>query len=526
MALVFQKYDEGGPNDPRTAFNGLREYLRQVKEELSPWGWRAYASDYRERKRVENKLKALNKLPGSGEEPQDGVVEGTPLWQERLDKMLLVEHLKRKIMTAHNSFSDSSELMLQCHGWLVKDSLLADKFVECISHVPTSQYERVDVLMSLLNASRKETQDVRNEFEDYKITLMAQREKFLQKVSDHQVVQTYRRRCDDTMISWSYQVQREQVLALRDVRANLERRVIGLESALVLVAEDFAEVGRQWSEEKAALEQDRDKFKKLYNKMVKAHEQALLDLQSTQGTAEGQAKMIQVLSVEKTRLTEKVEVLEDDKRRMTRQLAELRDEVAKQRQEIRRLGLQSKGTERALAYSRKEAERLEDELQALAMRLSTATRIESQLRVDLATAVAETAAARISIEDAKRDFPAERRLRQTVELERDRIMSTLCEAEAELVRTVEECKQTVEAVKTKAAQDLEDFRTGELTRVKEEFQKKTDTIVRRNEVLEREVHVGDTLGPHLATLNPLVLDESTICAVCRKVIVYEGTIKG
>jgi len=299
-----------------------------------------------------------------------------------------------------------------------------------------------------------------------------------------------------------------------------------LESALVLVAEDFAEVGRQWSEEKAALEQDRDKFKKLYNKMVKAHEQALLDLQSTQGTAEGQAKMIQVLSVEKTRLTEKVEVLEDDKRRMTRQLAELRDEVAKQRQEIRRLGLQSKGTERALAYSRKEAERLEDELQALAMRLSTATRIESQLRVDLATAVAETAAARISIEDAKRDFPAERRLRQTVELERDRIMSTLCEAEAELVRTVEECKQTVEAVKTKAAQDLEDFRTGELTRVKEEFQKKTDTIVRRNEVLEREVHVGDTLGPHLATLNPLVLDESTICAVCRKVIVYEGTIKG
>merc|ERR1719386_203388 len=102
------KWEEGGPNDPNVTFKGLSSTLVIVKEELSPWGWRAYTTEFYERKEADRKLRALNALPDSGAEPEDGVIEGTPLWQERLDKMLLVEHLKKKLMKGHGHFGDAS----------------------------------------------------------------------------------------------------------------------------------------------------------------------------------------------------------------------------------------------------------------------------------------------------------------------------------------------------------------------------------------------------------------------------------
>eukprot|EP00435_Cladocopium_sp_Y103_P039324 s278_g10.t1 len=142
------EYSEGGPNDPRTTFNDLRKWLTAVKEELSPWGWQAYDAEFRERMQAEKKLYAMNGLPNSGAEPKDGVIQGTPLWQERLDQMLLVEHLKRKVMVAHTAFTEATDLLLKSHAWLVKDSLLADKFAECISRVPPSQHDRIDILQA------------------------------------------------------------------------------------------------------------------------------------------------------------------------------------------------------------------------------------------------------------------------------------------------------------------------------------------------------------------------------------------
>ncbi|OLP96072.1 hypothetical protein AK812_SmicGene21737 [Symbiodinium microadriaticum] len=146
-------YSEGGPNDPRTTFNDLRKWLTAVKEEISPWGWQAYDAEFRERMQAEKKLYAMNGLPNSGAEPQDGVIQGTPLWQERLDQMLLVEHLKRKVMVAHTAFTEATDLLLKSHAWLVKDSLLADKFAECISRVPPSQHDRIDLLQVLVEVA-------------------------------------------------------------------------------------------------------------------------------------------------------------------------------------------------------------------------------------------------------------------------------------------------------------------------------------------------------------------------------------
>merc|ERR1719161_1070694 len=114
-------YEKGGPNDPTVTFRGLNDQLVLCKEEFSPWGWREYIADFHEKMDAEKRLRALNALPGSGAEPKDGVVQGTPVWQERLDKIMLVEHLKKKIMQAHTRMDLGSDLLLKSHAWLVKN---------------------------------------------------------------------------------------------------------------------------------------------------------------------------------------------------------------------------------------------------------------------------------------------------------------------------------------------------------------------------------------------------------------------
>eukprot|EP00404_Azadinium_spinosum_P050748 CAMPEP_0180748484 /NCGR_PEP_ID=MMETSP1038_2-20121128/30082_1 /TAXON_ID=632150 /ORGANISM="Azadinium spinosum, Strain 3D9" /LENGTH=628 /DNA_ID=CAMNT_0022782123 /DNA_START=1 /DNA_END=1887 /DNA_ORIENTATION=+ len=524
---VFVKFEEaGGPNDPRTYFNALREKLGDVKEELSPWAWRAYAQEFRDKQKAEKKLEGLNRLPGSGAEPKDGVVQGTPLWQERLDQMLLVEHLKKKIMTAHTEFVDATEYLLKAHGWLVKDSLLADTFVDCIIHVPASKYERIDMLQAALFASKKETQDLRNEFEDFKVTLKRYREKWVQKTIENQDISIPRRRNDDIMVAWSYQAQRGQTLNLTEIRGCLEARVNSLENGFSARTEELEESRRQWGEERELLENDRDKFKKLYNKMVKAHEQAMADLESTKGDAASQAKMIIALSTEKARLTDKVEQLEDDKRRMEKMLSDLRDEVAKLKADLRMLGKMMRETELVLLNNAKSAGgRMETVQLDLEARFDRATELEANLRIELEVSREESMRAWSRTDEVRIALSAEREIRASAEAERDGILLPLIRGlERDLTETCEMAQKTVEAVQARAAKEFNDFKTKELTKMRAEFQRQNDLLARRNAMLEKDA-VGDSCGTHLAALNPLIHDESRVCAMCRKAIIFEGTFK-
>lgn len=89
-----------------------------------------------------------------------------------------------------------------------------------------------------------------------------------------------------------------------------------------------------------------------------------------------------------------------------------------------------------------------------------------------------------------------------------------------------ECYHTVREIKQKCAQELEDFKTTELAKVKADFQAKIDEITRQRDMLQKEVELGESVAPHLPTLNPLVSqDPSRICGVCRRTIVFEGALK-
>jgi len=525
-AILQNAWEAGGPNDPTVAFKALNEQLHDVKEELSPWGWRAYHTEFTDRQTAERRLRALASMPGSGSEPSDGVIKGTPLWQERLDHLLLVEHLKKKIMVAHSKFNDASELFLKSHSWLVSDYHLADLFVKFITTVPESAHDRVDYLQAQLEQSRKETINTRNEFEDYVVRQRQQREDFVKRTMEHQQAKNKKVLKDDIMIVWSYFAQRQTLSNLRCRNQSLQARCESLELTHAEQTEFLMESQRRWTKDKEQLIKERDDFKKKWQKMVQAHQQAQEDLKRSEGTMEGMKNAMLVLSNEKALLEEENKDQKEQIRVMTKQLAELRDELAKIRLEVTRLTGQLKETEAVLVETRLEAQRMDDEKKELEARLDDAAIKEFTLREEIERWKAEHMASEERCRILRLELAGERDRVRDLEAYRDELLQTIEEKKEEVRRTIAECKEEIHRIKTKAKQEIEDFKRGELVRVKDDFQKKTDAIVRRNDLLEKEIKVGDTLGPHLATLAPVAVDDSKLCPVCRRVIVYEGAIRG
>jgi len=525
-ALLAHAWEAGGPNDPTVAFKALNEELQNVKEELSPWGWRAYNTEFTDRQTADRRLRALANMPGSGSEPSDGIIQGTPLWQERLDHLLLVEHLKKKILSAHSKFNDASELFLRCHSWLVSDFHLSDLFVKFITSVPESAHDRVDYLQAQLEQSRREVVNAKHEFEDYIVTQQQKREEFVKRTMAHQQTKNKKVLCDDIMVTWSYTARNELLTNLRRRNDSLQARCLDLELNNAENTEFLMESQRRWIDDKATLIKDRDEFKRKWQKMVKAHEQALADLKRTEGTAEGQKQMVMVLSQEKAQLEVQNEELEEQKRVMAKQLAELRDELAKIRQEVRRLTGQLKETEAVLVDTRLEADRMDGEKRELELRLDDAAVLEATLREEVLKWKEEHSASEERSRILRQELADERQRCADLEAYRDQLLQNIEDLKEEVRNTIAECKEEIKRIKAKAKQEIEDFKERELVKVKDDFQKKTDVIVRRNDLLEKEISVGDALGPHLATLAPLAVDDSRLCAVCRRSIVYEGAVRG
>jgi len=330
---------------------------------------------------------------------------------------------------------------------------------------------------------------------------------------------------DDVMIRWSYGTQHSQLTKLQRRNASLQDRCMSLELGNAEMTEFMKESQRRWIEDKTQLVKERDDYYKKWQKMVKAHEQAMADLKRSEGTAEGQRMMILTLSQEKAALEGQVEELEEQVRVMAKQLAKLRDELAKIRQEVRRLTQQLKETEAVLVDTRLEGESLSAEKKELEAKLDDAAVMEVPLRKEISRWKSEHAASEERCRILRIEKADGEQRERDLEAYRDQLINKIEEMKAEMQRIIAECKDEILRTKNKAKQEIEDFKMRELVAVKLDFQKKTDVIVRRNDLLEKEVKQGDTLGPHLATLNPVGADESKVCPVCRRVVVYEGAAR-
>jgi len=431
-------------------------------------------------------------------------------------------------MIAHSKFNDASELFLKSHSWLVNDYHLADLFVKFITTVPESSHDRVDYLQAQLDQSRRETLNAKHEFEDYKVRQTQQRVEWVKRTIAHQQRRIARTQYADCIDGWSYLAQRQKLQTLTNKNDSLQALGncgTGADLGYNQLTEHLKESQRRWLENKAGLIKERDEYKKKWMKMVKAHEQAMADLKRTEGTAEGQRTMILVLTQEKAELESKNEILEEQKRVMTKQLAELRDELAKIRQEVRRMTAQIKETEAALVDTRLEVERAHDAEKAMENRLDDNAILEATLREEVLWWKAEHSAGEEREIGLQNDLANERQRCADLETLRDQLYGEIEVMKNTVRKTIQDCKDEVHRVKVKAKKDLEAFKEKELLKVKEDFQKKTDVIVRRNELLEKEVTIGDTLGPHLSTLNPIACDDSRLCPVCRRVVVFEGAVR-
>lgn len=464
-------------------------------------------------------------MPGSGHSTEEGVVEATPLWQERLDHLLLVEHLKSKITACHGKFTKSSDLLLQSHGWLVNEFTLADKFVECITHVPESQHNKIDFLQMQLETARKDIQRAKNDLEDYKIQQSKKRDEYLTRTTAHQKEFSYPRNlCDDIFVGWSYAVQRGQVLQLRAVRETNERRIAQLEGDLADSAGMLRETRAAGEESHLAMEQDRNIYKKKFERMVEAHRKAQEEAKKWAGTAEGQAKAIEILAAEKEQLIIQVEGLENDKQRLMKQLAEARDEIAKLRQQVLHVRNQLQESESVITALRLDVLRLEEIRDELEAGLDECVIREAQLDGDLEAQQRLTADANMRTELKTKELSDVKGRLVVVAKQRDDLRVDVRSLQTELTTQIADYEQHIRELKIQAKLDLQEFKDVELGRVKEEFRKQTEAILRRNERLEREVLLCDNITPHLAALRPMGFDAAKICAMCRKGVVFEGKV--
>ena len=51
---------------------------------------------------------------------------------------MLTEHLKKKLVVAHRTFTEAGSLLMSAHELLVKDYTHCDGFVDAITRIPSS----------------------------------------------------------------------------------------------------------------------------------------------------------------------------------------------------------------------------------------------------------------------------------------------------------------------------------------------------------------------------------------------------
>merc|ERR1712118_603044 len=104
------------------------------------------------------------------------------------------------------------------------------------------------------------------------------------------------------------------------------------------------------------------------------------------------------------------------------------------------------------------------------------------------------------------ELDCELQLRQLRDEQTQAALSDLQELQDVYTKAVTDYELQIAKVKAMAKEDLEEFKTVELARVKADFIKETQKIVRRNEMLEKEVQLCDNIAPHLQALRPLQPD--------------------
>lgn len=511
----------------KNTFDELRGKLGDVKNELSPYGWIEYNANYSEQQAVAKKMK--NEMTYSDNRPD--AQENTPLWQERFDQIMLTEHLKKKMMQAQKSFSEASALMMKCHHFLSKNTYLADSFAHAITHIPESTHDQVELLQVNLGKTKEELKETKEAFYLFQRSTQQKWNTMLDKLSARYTAWHADQDLADAFEAFGYGCQREAALGLRAECANLKARVADLEDSLAKTTKEFADSREQWAKEKADLEADRDRYKAMHEKQMKAAEQALRDLKKSAAANEDKDKQLQRLTQERINLAAKIEDLEYQLKVTTKKLEDTEEKLQQ--------------TEAAL-------EKTTEELRQNTIRMNVSVAEETRLgaAVDaLEKAIidgrVELAAVRQAAKDRENELLEEiERIKEEEERQKEELRQELAkeikqkedtqealassEAErkdlvAQLEWTIQDCERRIEETIQYWTKKLEDT----VAKMNADFARETAALKKQNSILQHEVGKADALLPHLSTLNPLPQPDkgSSRCLHCKRYVTFQGVWK-
>lgn len=511
----------------KNTFDELRGKLGEVKNELSPYGWIEYNANYGEQQAAAKKMK--NEMTYSDNRPD--AQEGTPLWQERFDQIMLTEHLKKKMMQAQKAFSEASGLMMKSHHFLSKNTYLADSFAHAITHIPESTHDQVELLQVNLTKTKDELKETKETFYLFQRSQQQKWNNMLDKLSARFTARYADQDLADAFEGFGYGCQREAALALREECANLKARVAELEENLAQTTKEFKDSKKQWAKEKEELETDRDRYKAMHEKQMKAAEQALKDLKRSNASNEDKDKQLQRLTTERLNLAAKVEDLEYQIKMLNKKLEETEAELSETKAELEKTGEELRRNTIRMNVSLGEQARLTAAVDALETALINGRAELAEVRQASADRENELLQ---EIEDIKEEEERQKEalraeLAQEIKLKED-TQEALASSEAErkdlmaeLEWTKEDCERQIRENNEKWKKELEDT----VAKMNRDFERETAKLRKRNAILEHETGKADSLLPHLSTLNPLPQPDkgSTRCLHCKRYVTFQGIWK-
>lgn len=521
----------------RNTFDLLRGQLGVVKNELSPFGWIQYNANYQEQQAAQKKMK--NEMTYSNDPPD--AQEGTPLWQERFDQIMLCENLKKKLMETNKAFGEASSLVMKSHHFLAKNTHLADSFAHAITHIPESTHDQVEVLQVNLTNTKKELQETKENFYLFQKATKKKWQTMLDNIEAREERRHAEQNLSDAFSGFGYGCQHEAALALREECLNLKEVLQTFKERLANTLKEFADAREQWAEEKDELTKDRDRYKAMHEKQMRAAEQALKDLKKSQESGEDKDKQLMKLTQERLNLAAKVEDLEYQIKQLTTKLEETEEKLRQTTALLDQTTEELRKTTIEKNLKRAEEARLGAAIEALEVALVDGRAELARVRAAAAAREEELLEEmRIANEEAdKRETALKEELASEIK-QKEAFMEALHSSEeerkelvAELEWTKEDCERRIKETEERCAKELKDT----VDALNKKWTEETAGIKKRCAILEHEVGKADSLLPHLSTLNPLPQPfsaqsgkyepdkGSTRCLHCRKYMTFQQVWK-
>lgn len=306
-------------------FDLLRAQLGEVKKELSPNNWYQHVATYAEQKKAKQKLHTLVDVAEDGPlKDMQEIEETSPEFNAKVDTMMLSEHLKTKCMQANGAFTKAGQLLMQSHSCIAKDFLLAESFIDALTHIPENTQDENEMLGKKVQSMTIRIEELEMEKKILINSAQRRKEAIREHLSERFKQENLSRFYGGLVANWAFQSQREQVFHLRESKSSLELELASMSAKYQTTLKEYSEASSAWGHERSELMASLAELREVMEAQKQEAEKALSEASSH---AEDQASYIAALAKERVLLQKQITEFEQKTTQLQEDIKSVNDEL-------------------------------------------------------------------------------------------------------------------------------------------------------------------------------------------------------